>query len=219
MNKEYLAGRFADLWRESAGTDPGPVWADLVEHYEQPHRFYHSLGHLCHCLRELDAAKDHVAEFQATELAIWFHDIIYIYGANDNEMRSAAYFRNVAGPHMPAELVERVCEFIMATQHTGAAGDEAIAFVVDIDLSGFGLPWDDYLADSDALRQEAGDSVSDEQYYQGKLRFLTELQSWSSLFQTEHFRDRLERAAQANITRYTSDLRARGFGEDAICRA
>ena len=104
-------------------------------------------------------------------MAIWFHDVIYHYGARDNEILSAAFFREVAGPQMPERFKDRVCEFIIATQHTGAAQDAAIAFVVDIDLSGFGLPWDAYLADSNALRLEA-DCIGEQQYYQGKLRFL-----------------------------------------------
>ncbi len=218
MDEKSLAERFCHLWQACDGADAGPVWQKLQQHYTEPHRYYHNLKHLAHCLRELDVAKDHVAEFSATEMAIWFHDIIYHYGSRDNEILSAAYFRNLAGPTMPAPFIDRVCEFIIATQHTGAARDAATAMVVDIDLSGFGLPWDGYLADSDALRNEA-ESVGDEQYYQGKLRFLSELQGWPSLYQSPFFRNRLEATAQSNIARYTADLRKHGFGATAICQA
>ena len=215
MNTMNLAQRFSDLWLCCATSDapPGPVWEVVQRHYCEPHRFYHTLDHLRQCLAELDAATGQVEDPEGTEMAIWFHDIIYHYGAKDNETLSAAAFRNMAGPHLPEDFCERVCEFIIATQHTGAAQDSGIAFLVDIDLSGFGLPWDKYLADSDALRQEAG-NVSDAQYYQGKLRFLTELQQWPSVFQTDYFRDRLESTARANIARYSADLRAQGFGQD-----
>ncbi len=217
MDEKYLSKRFCDLWQACAGTNTAQVWQKLQQHYTEPHRYYHTLGHLTHCLTQLDAAKADIAEFNATEMALWFHDIIYHYGARDNEILSAAFFRNVAGPTMPTQFIDRVCEFIIATQHTGAARDAAIAFVVDIDLSGFGLPWDSYLADSNALREEAS-SVGDAQYYQGKLRFLSELQSWPSLFQSPFFRDRLEAAAQSNIARYTSDLRRQGFGEVLLAK-
>ena len=160
---------------------------------------------------------DHVVEFQATETALWFHDVIYVYGARDNEARSAEFFRAAAGDRLAAQFVGRVCEFIMATQHTGSAQDEAVALMVDIDLSGFGLPWERYLADSDALRREAP-GIGDVQYYQGKLRFLNELQRWPSLYQSPYFRDRLEQRAQSNITRYTTDLRQRGFGEQLFAK-
>jgi predicted metal-dependent HD superfamily phosphohydrolase len=216
LGANKLADRFSNLWQRcAAGAEPQPVWTLLQQHYQEPHRFYHNLDHLSHCLGELDTAGTHIEEPDATEMAIWFHDIIYNYGAKDNEVRSADTFRELAGAHMPADFRDRVCDFIIATQHAGSAPDTGTAFVVDIDLSGFGLPWDGYLADSNALRLEAPD-INDEQYYAGKLRFLDELLSWENLFQTDYFNDRLEATARANIERYTADLRAQGLG--ASCR-
>lgn len=217
MEEKHLAERFCAQWRACAGTNADQVWRRLHAHYQEPHRHYHTLAHIAHCLGQLDLARDHVAELSATEMAIWFHDIIYHYGARDNEILSVAYFRGLADATMSPRFIDRVSEFIIATQHAGAASDSAVAFVVDIDLSGFGLPWENYLADSAALRCEA-DGVGDEQYYQGKLRFLSELQRWPSLYQSPFFQQRLEAIAQSNIARYTADLRRQGFGEYAICQ-
>jgi predicted metal-dependent HD superfamily phosphohydrolase len=210
LDEHKLAERFADIWEQCATTAPEPVWTFLREHYQQPHRFYHTLDHIDHCLRELDVAGEQIAEYEATELAIWFHDIIYHYGAKDNEIRSAEVFRDFAGTDMPAELRDRVYDFIIATQHTGAAADAGTALMVDIDLSGFGLPWEGYLADSEALRLEAPE-VDDATYYAGKLRFLDGLLEWPNLFQSDHFKERLENTAKENIKRYAAELRARGF--------
>jgi predicted metal-dependent HD superfamily phosphohydrolase len=213
LEEKELADRFCALWRRcaDAAAQPEPVWQMLQERYKEPHRFYHTLAHLNQCLGELDTAAGQIEQADATEMAIWFHDIIYQYGAKDNEDLSAATFLEAAGAHMAADFVGRVCELISATKHAGAAQDAGIACMVDIDLSGFGLPWEGYLADSNALREEAP-GVSDKQYYQGKLRFLDELQRWPSLFQTGYFRERLESTAQANIARYCAQLRAQGFG-------
>ena len=214
MAPNKLAERFHETWdRCSDGvSDPSPVWRVLQYRYAEPHRYYHTLGHIAQCLNELDSARGMIKKFDATELAIWFHDVIYVYGAKDNEELSAVAFHEFADGNMAPELVDRVDELIIATKHTGAALDKGAAFMVDIDLSGFGLPWDGYLADSDALRLEAPE-VSDEQYYAGKLRFLGGLQGWDSLFQTDHFRGRLEARAQTNIARYSGQLREQGFGE------
>ena len=214
MDENQLAERFSKIWLNYAGAQaqPAAIWDMIKRHYGEPHRFYHTLNHLNQCLGELDAARGKVEEFDATEMSIWFHDIIYHYGAKDNEDMSAVTFREFAEPHMAADFIDRVCVLIDATKHTGKAPDTGAAFMVDIDLSGFGLPWEGYLADSDALRLEAP-AISDEQYYQGKLRFLGGLQQWPCLFQTEYFRDRLESTAQTNISRYSADLRAQGFGE------
>jgi predicted metal-dependent HD superfamily phosphohydrolase len=214
LNEHELAERFVALWNRCAGANarPEPVWHMLQQRYQEPHRHYHTLAHLSHCLGAMDTGNGQIVEADATEMAIWFHDVIYEYGAKNNEDLSAVTFRELAEPHMAADFIDRVCELIDATKHTGNAPDRGAAYMVDIDLSGFGLPWEGYLADSDALRLEAPD-VSDERYYQGKLRFLNGLQQWPCLFQTEFFRDRLESTAQANISRYSADLRAQGFGE------
>lgn len=212
MNTKQLAERFHSTWNRCApGDDPEPKWQLIERRYMEPHRFYHNLDHIAHCLGELDAARGAIEEFDSTELAIWFHDVIYYYGAKDNEDLSADTFREQAGNHIPKEQVDRICEFIIATKHTGNAQDSGCAYMVDIDLSGFGLPWEGYLADSNALRDEAPE-VSDQQYYEGKLRFLGELQNWNSLFQTDFFKARLETTAQANIARYSGYLREQGFG-------
>lgn len=215
MDEKILAERFCNIWKNCGGKDPEDTWRTLKDHYQEAHRHYHNLAHLSQCLRELDGAGELIREAEATELAIWFHDVIYVYGARDNEAQSAGFFRDAADDGMAPEFVERVVEFIMATRHTGCAQDESVAMLVDIDLSGFGLPWEGYLADSDALRLEAA-GIGDEQYYQGKLRFLNELQRWPSLYQSSYFRDRLEARAQSNITRYTADLRRQGFGEELL---
>ncbi|MEM6582909.1 MAG: hypothetical protein AAF699_16635 [Pseudomonadota bacterium] len=212
MNNQQLKERFSAIWVRHAGPDsaPEPIWDMLYTHYSEPHRHYHTLSHLAQCIEELDAAKDMVTEFDETEMSIWFHDIIYQYGAKDNESLSADTFRDLASGHMDPEFVGRVCEFIIATQHTGNAQSLGEAYMVDIDLSGFGLPWDGYLADSNALREEAP-KVSDEQYYSGKLRFLDGLLSWEQLFQTDYFNKRLEKRARENIKRYSAQLRDQGF--------
>ncbi len=215
MDDTFLAERFCTLWQHCAGVDAAQVWQGLRRHYQEPHRHYHTLAHLRHCLRELDLAGDRITERSATEMAIWFHDSVYRYGARDNEILSAAYFRQVAADTMPAEFIARVSEFILATQHTSAARDTSVAYVVDIDLSGFGLPWDTYLADSIALRHEAS-GVSDTQYYPEKLQFLDKLRRWPSLFQTAYFRHRLEFGAQLNIARYSTELQRQGFGGDTL---
>ena len=204
--------RFSQLWSRCAGGKPvdPAIWNTIATRYGESHRHYHDLGHLQQCLRELDAAGDTIAERDATEMAIWFHDIIYVYAAKDNEERSADTFRNYANGGMNDGFVDRVYDFILATKHTGSAPDQGTAYLVDIDLSGFGLPWEGYLADSDALRLEAPD-VPDEKYYAGKLRFLEGLLEWPSLFQTDYFRDRLEAQAKRNITRYTTQLREQGY--------
>ena len=47
-------------WMIRSTIDPRPPLADLAKRYGEPHRAYHTLEHIAHCLRELDAVRDHL---------------------------------------------------------------------------------------------------------------------------------------------------------------
>lgn len=204
-----LANRFRSTWeratRPAVDADSGPVWESLSAHYDEPHRHYHNFDHIRHCLGQLDEVSPALGFPDAIELAIWFHDIIYKIGAVDNEARSAELFRILAQPVMDEAVIDRVTGLIMATAHADVAlnGDEAV--MVDIDLSSFGLPWEEYLQDSNALREEQG-HIPDAQFYAGKQRFLEHLAARESIFQTPYFREKLESRARANIARYLDSV-------------
>ena len=52
MAPNKLAERFHETWdRCSDGvSDPSPVWRVLQYRYAEPHRYYHTLGHIAQCL-------------------------------------------------------------------------------------------------------------------------------------------------------------------------
>lgn len=214
MGRESLASRFADLWGRNASSanaeEIARIWESLSGHYDEPQRRYHNLDHISHCLTQLDLALDSIAEADAIELAIWFHDVIYDVDRSDNEARSAAFFGQIALPFMAATFIKRVHALILATTHISPADDLACQYMVDIDLSSFGLPWEDFRADSEALREEQANTPDDE-FYAGKLGFLQILIGRPEIFQTGFFRARLEHQARNNIQRYQQELAARGF--------
>lgn len=52
-------------------------YQQLLAHYSQPQRAYHTLAHLTECLIQLEAVR-HLAQQPALlELALWFHDAVY----------------------------------------------------------------------------------------------------------------------------------------------
>ncbi len=90
----------------------------------------------------------------AVELAIWFHDAVYDVGSATNERRSAEMFIALsAGARFG--LRHRVCSLIMATRHAWIVQGNDRSFMVDIDLSGFGAPWDEFIASGARLREES----------------------------------------------------------------
>ena len=206
--------RFFSLWERclpaGVDADPAPVWEELNAHYNEARRAYHSCGHIRHCLAQLDLADSQVEEPDAIEMAIWFHDIIHRPGEKDNEIRSAELFERTVKPYFSEEFVRKVRELILLTTHRKAPENETEAFLLDIDMSSFGLPWDEFLTDSKALRMEEAD-VADEVFYAGKLRFLRMLLERPSIYFSQFFHDLYESKAKQNIRRYIAQLMADGY--------
>ncbi|MDG4560783.1 MAG: hypothetical protein P9E88_05770 [Candidatus Competibacter sp.] len=206
--------RFAALWerRLSGGRALAEtVHARLVELYEEPHRRYHTLDHVRHCLEEFDRVAALMDDPDAVEIALWFHDAVYRSGAMDNERRSADLFRQWSEGHADAAFLQQVDDLIMATTHRDPPIQRDERFVVDIDLSSFGLPWAAFEQDGHRIRAECAE-IGDEAYYPGQLRFLLFLQGRPTFFLTEFFQQRYERIARNNIHRVIENLRARGYG-------
>jgi predicted metal-dependent HD superfamily phosphohydrolase len=197
--------RFCALWNRSRavprGADASTIWARLIDQLNQPHRHYHDQTHIAHCLAELDGARNRIGNPDAVELALWFHDAIYEPGARDNEARSAALFLDYAKDALAEPLAREISDAILATVHRKIPDKGNARFVVDIDLSSFGLPWPRFMADCHALRREQID-IADGEFYRNKCKFLHSLIDRSSIFVTPYFRQRYEGAARINIQRY-----------------
>jgi predicted metal-dependent HD superfamily phosphohydrolase len=148
----------------------------------------------------------------AVEMALWFHDAIYVPGAADNERRSAKLFADRA-TGIDAIFGRRVCALILATRHTGRVQGRDRAFTVDIDLAGFGAPWEEFMRQGDALRAEFH-SQDDAQYYAGQIAFLKRLQQRRRFFATDYFRIRHEHAAQENLARLLTLRLEQGYRGD-----
>lgn len=206
MEKSLLdSARFCKLWNTSRtatdGADAAVVWADLSEQLSSSNRHYHDETHIVHCLAELDGARDRIGNPDMVELALWFHDAVYEPGDKNNELRSAELFLGYAQNTLPTPLVKDVYDAILATVHQQVPEKGNARFVVDIDLSSFGLPWPKFMADCHALRLEQID-VADGEFYTSKRKFLRGLIDRTSIFATTYFRERYEDAARTNIQRY-----------------
>lgn len=198
------AARFVALWErcraDAERGEPLRVHATLCEHYGEAVRRYHTLEHIRHCLREFDAARpaDDIAD--AVEMALWFHDVIFVPGAQDNEQLSADCFRELARDCLPPSFIAEVERMIMATTHRLPPRDRGAAWAVDLDLSSFGLPWPTFLRDSRHVREEMS-AQCDDDYYPAHGRFLRGLCARERIYTTEVFHARYEQAARDNITR------------------
>ena len=191
----------------------GMLWAL----YSEPHRHYHGVRHIANLLERLDALRpfsegerfrpgmDRVLE---TEVAIWFHDAIYVVGDPRNEERSAAFCRSFLVSIEALELDTanfpgNVNEAILATKHDGTgSAHNAARLMVDLDLAGFADPWDDFEENNRRIAAEYA-AVPPEAYRWGRIKFLAGLLGPRPLYSilTE-----LEAPARANIERHIAEL-------------
>jgi predicted metal-dependent HD superfamily phosphohydrolase len=206
-----LALRFRELWLRSLPSgvmmDAGPVYDDLVRHYGEVTRTYHSWSHISQCLREFDRVALLLENKEAVELALWFHDVEYTAGASDNERRSAELFARWANPWLCSELVKKVCELILVTMHNRVPANIDESYVLDIDLSSFGLNWFDFMRDTRNVRREQA-HIPDHIYYPAHTRFIMKLLNRPRIFHTDFFYMRYEKSARKNIKRLLVDRNA-----------
>ena len=202
--------RFETLWSRRFGDDAGAVFDELDALYGESHRHYHTAAHIAHCLRQFDLAVDRMDEADAVEMALWFHDAIYDIPGEDNELRSAELFAARAAARGAEPLRSGVHRLIMVTTHRDAPPETLDeSYMVDIDLSGFGLPWEEFLRESRAVRAERP-QVPDADFYPRQKKFLESLVARPVLYRTDFFRERLEARARRNIERLCTTLDAEG---------
>ena len=197
----------------AGGVDPGRVFDEVMSRYREPHRRYHTPQHIRHCLEHLDLAANLIENPDAVEMALWFHDVIWEAGAvpGSNERRSAELFVDRLGAVVDAGFRDTVYRLVMVTVYPSEPVTSDEGYMVDIDLSGFGLPWEEFRRDSQAVRDELS-HLTDEEFFPGQHRFLRMLLGKERFFVTEFFAARYERTARDNIARLLRETGTRAAG-------
>ncbi len=200
--------RWRELWGRLGGdSDPEIPFSRLVEAYSEPHRAYHTLDHVRECLMEFDRARGCAQEPDEVEAALWFHDVVYVPGAADNERQSAYWAVEAlteAGV-LPA-VAHRVADLIMATRHTAPPAGRDARLVVDIDLSILGQPPEKFAAYERKIRREYG-WVTEQTYRQARAKILESFLNRDAIYLTSFFRDLYETQARENVERSLARLR------------
>jgi predicted metal-dependent HD superfamily phosphohydrolase len=207
--------RFISLWKrcqigDGHGADADDVFEEIYAYYSAPGRHYHTPKHIEHCLKQFDLAVDQMDDADSVEMAIWFHDLVFDVSSKDNELNSANRFVELADDSMDPDFKSKVHALIMATAHPRLPKTNDEKFMLDIDLSSFGLPWDDFVRDSNAVREEAR-QLSDAEFFPGQRAFLESLVGRKNFYFTEFFRSRIEGTARSNIQRHLENLREKGI--------
>lgn len=124
--------RWTQLWQR-LGAKQVPDIEPLLTRLREPHRHYHNLTHIRHCLMVYDRGP---RQDDVVELALWLHDAIYDPQAHDNEERSANWCSALAREAgIATPLSERAHACILATRHRQIPSCDDECLTVSIDLA------------------------------------------------------------------------------------
>jgi predicted metal-dependent HD superfamily phosphohydrolase len=181
------------------------VFVELVARYREPHRHYHTLGHIGACLVWLDWFSGSATRPEEVELALWFHDAVYGLGATANEHHSAELARErLTTLGVRREAVDRIVAHIEATARHEASGGDA-GLVVDLDLTVLGARRRDFDVFEQHIRLEYA-HVADAVYRAARRRVLEDFLSRAQIYQTVPLRGEFEAPARANLERRIREL-------------
>ena len=181
---------------------------ELSTLYSSPTRHYHSLNHVTALLSLLSTHRQHFADPDAVEAAIWFHDAIYDAQAKGplNEVQSAELAVARLARTLDPKRLEWVREVIEATAtHSlpkrlegGEAGDAAL--FLDMDLSILGAQEAEFDVYEAAVRREYA-FVEDEAWRVGRAAVLRRFLERERIYQSDLFGGLYEDAARRNLRR------------------
>ncbi len=186
---------------QQLGFEPNTSTADeLIAAYGEKHRFYHTLTHLEHCLKELD-------EYQGdenkaiVELALWFHDAIYRPLSGDNEEQSAQWAKRFLQQQGASEALQQtVYALIMATTHQSPPVTPEEKLLIDIDLSILGADKSSFTRFEKNVRREFK-RVPGIVYKSKRKQVLNHFLERERIYHSDDFFQRYEAQARENLKR------------------
>ena len=205
------AEQLRDRWERAcagAGTPQqrGECFDQLYSAYTAPDRFYHGIGHIAECLRELDSVRELAVDARAIELAIWYHDVVYDGRRQDNEERSADMARRCLGElAMDEEVIAEVHRLILLTRHDREPPDLDGKLIVDIDLASLARPAEVFDENTRLIRREYP-HVAESDFARGRRDMLGRFLARPRIYYTDAFRDRYEAKARENLSRALAKL-------------
>lgn len=170
-----------------------------------PQLHYHTPVHVLAIMQfyqeRVRSAKKGPTLIKGEELALWFHDAIYIPSSKKkaNEEQSAQFACALMSPYLDVNELHKLS---IAIGVTASHSDPAIAsswdLLLDLDLHNFSLSADKYTRQSACIRREFP-HISDMAFYEGRKKLLARLIKPDGLFRSPFFKKNFEEAALENL--------------------
>ena len=177
----------------------------LMVRYAEPHRFYHTWGHIEQLLEGFNEIESFISNRDAVAYAIYYHDAIYKIPGPDNEQESADLFADDAARQLDNELIAITVKFIRATkdhqipEKFSVQEIEDCQHFLDLDMSILGSDPQSYRLYATNIRKEYA-QFNDEMYNFGRTKILKEFLGRDQIFLSDHFNKQYEEAARNNIS-------------------
>lgn len=187
----------------------------VMSRYTEPHRRFHTLEHL----ENLFAYMNWYKKTQGSKLGGWlnedllalsilFHDIVYVPGSKENEIKSAKiavdFLRRNDFRQASIDTVERI---ILATQthqmEDNYAMDPMVALFLDMDLAGLGSDPVEYRRTSSLVADEftsGKNAFSVKAFWEGRQAWLEGMLNRPQIYNHPEFVEAFERQAKENIS-------------------
>ena len=174
-------------------------WSEIVVHYNNPQRYYHTLDHLNSLTSELLTLKKMISDWTTIVFSIAYHDIIYNPLKNDNEEKSAELaMARLAILNLPIAQINKCKEQILATKSHRLSDNRDTNYFTDADLAILGAGPNSYKTYAEAIRKEYK-FYPDLVYNPGRRKVLKHFLNMNSVYKTDHFRHKYEAKARENM--------------------
>lgn len=212
---------FSRQWRNlCARLDIGPAATDdllakLTAAYTENGRHYHNIEHINQLLALFTKHYDKIEDPNTFLLAIYFHDYIYVASREKqsltNEENSAeAAAKELEQLGLGQGRIQRLKQFILATQRHQDAGDEQVNLFLDMDLSILASSRDVYKQYAANIRREYS-VYNDEEYTRGRIQFLDRMIQREHIFLTADFQKQYDNIAFDNLRRELEKFETRAL--------
>lgn len=170
----------------------------LITAYTEPQRAYHNIQHIVECLALFQNIESELNDPIAVETAIWFHDVIYEPKASDNELQSAELMKQLCNTFLSEQQIEKVYQWIIATQKHQSSYDHDLNSLLDIDLAILGSSAERFAEYQQQIQFEYA-WVESDVYQVKRKQVLKQFEQMNPIFQTNYFNQHLEKQAKRNL--------------------
>lgn len=179
----------------------------LLGLYEKPKRFYHTFTHIEALLKLYHQLRAHWKNPIEVYLAFLYHDVVYEFGAKDNEEQSALVAKQQIQFYLPDMQIDikRVMNLIRQTANheslTKEELDEEEKIFLDCDMSIIGSKPSIFQQYEEQIEQEYTQVYPQFLYRLGRKKFRMKLKNKERIFFSDLFHERLDKQARENLSK------------------